>query len=109
MGKLSASEIIEKLKKHRGNVSAVARSLGASRTAVYNYINDHKTVKAALEEARESMKDEAESVLYSKVLEGSTPELLFYLKTQAQDRGYIERQKFDHSMEGKLVILPPKE
>jgi hypothetical protein len=39
------------------------------------------------------MLDNAESVLYKKVLEGSTPELLFFLKTQGRFRGYVERQE----------------
>lgn len=47
------------------------------------------------------MKDTAESVLYRKVEEGSTSELLFYLKTQCRDRGYIERQSHDVTITDK--------
>jgi Flp pilus assembly protein CpaB len=39
------------------------------------------------------MLDNAESILYKKVLEGSTPELLFFLKTQGKRRGYVERSE----------------
>jgi len=43
------------------------------------------------------MLDNAESMLYTKVLAGSTPELLFFLKTQGKRRGYVEKQQVEHS------------
>jgi hypothetical protein len=39
------------------------------------------------------MKDNAESALYSAVLGGEAWAVCFYLKTQAKDRGYVERQE----------------
>lgn len=50
---------------------------------------------AALTDARERMLDDAETMLYKKVLDGSTPELLFFLKTQGRNRGYVEKQELD--------------
>ncbi len=49
------------------------------------------TIQEAINQAREEMLDAAESKLYEKVLDGSTPELLFFLKTQGHRRGYKER------------------
>lgn len=95
MKKIATEPLRQLLEENKGNVAAVARRLGVSRTALYNRINDSPTLKQALADARETMLDNAESVLYKKVLEGSTPELLFFLKTQGRNRGYVERQELD--------------
>ena len=50
------------------------------------------------------MLDNAESILYKKVLEGSTPELLFFLKTQGKRRGYVERSEVTGAEGGPLTI-----
>lgn len=90
---MKSEEVIGAIGKHNGNLSAVARQLKVSRQAVYNHLENDPAAKEALEQARETMLDNAESVLYRKVLEGSTPELIFFLKTQGKSRGYTERQE----------------
>jgi hypothetical protein len=81
------------LEKDKGNVAAVARRFGVSRGTILNRVNESPTLQKVLADARESMLDNAESVLYKKVLEGSTAELIFFLKTQGKSRGYVERQE----------------
>lgn len=44
-------------------------------------------------DARESMIDTAESMLYKQIGEGNTTAIIFFLKTQGRQRGYIERQE----------------
>lgn len=100
--KPSAADLTKAIDAKKGNISAVARSFGVSRGTVYNWIQGRATVEAALADARETMLDNAESILYKKVLEGSTPELLFFLKTKGRNRGYVERQEVAHS--GDLAI-----
>jgi len=90
---LKAKEIAETIEKNKGNISACARQLGLGRYSLYIRIRQEPTLKKALEQSRETMLDMAESVLYSKVLQGSTPELIFFLKTQGRNRGYVERQE----------------
>jgi transposase-like protein len=86
-------EVIAQIKKMNGNLAAVARAMGVSREGIRKHLQKHPSAQQALEESRETMLDNAESVLYKKALEGSTPELLFFLKTQGKSRGYIERQE----------------
>ena len=102
MAKPKAKVLIDRIDEKKGNVSSVARSFGVSRTAVYQWIEAMPTAQKALDEARQTMIDNAESMLYKKVLEGSTPELLFFLKTQGRHRGYVERQEIQH--EGDVSI-----
>ena len=93
----SATELIAEIHAKKGNISAVARAFGVSRTAIYNWMQGKVTVMAALADSRETMLDNAESILYKKALEGSTPELIFFLKTQGKQRGYTEKSEIEHS------------
>lgn len=92
---ISVEALRVEIERLNGNVAAVARAFGTSRKTVHNRINESVTLQDALDQARQTMLDNAESVLYKKVLEGSTPELLFFLKTQGRSRGYVERQELD--------------
>jgi hypothetical protein len=98
MKKIAVDELRAQLEKDKGNIAAAARRFGVSRGTIHNRINESPALQQALADARESMLDNAESVLYKKVLEGSTPELLFFLKTQGRNRGYVERQEIDHRL-----------
>jgi AcrR family transcriptional regulator len=93
MATLTAEKIIPLIDEYTGNLSMVARKLGVSRTTLYRFLSDKPTVKQALEEAREKMIDNVESKLYSKALAGDTTAMIFFLKTQGKQRGYIERQE----------------
>lgn len=93
MAKLKPQDVEKQIEDTRGNISTMARRLGVSRKAIYEFIAKRPSLGQALQDAREAMIDNAESVLYKKVLEGSTPELLFFLKTQGRGRGYTERQE----------------
>lgn len=81
------------IRQHYGNVSAIATAFGVSWDAIKDRIDADPVLKRELEISRERMLDNAESVLYTKVLAGATPELLFFLKTQGKKRGYIEKSE----------------
>lgn len=91
--RLTAEEVIAAIQECKGNVSSAAKKLGHSRYTIYKFMQSHPSVKAALDEARESMIDNVESVLYSKALAGEAWAVCFFLKTQAKGRGYIERSE----------------
>lgn len=95
--RLRTKDVIEAIRKARGNLTAVAKACGVTRQTIHNYVNEFPTVAAALDEAREMMLDAAESVLYKKVLAGSSIDLHFFLKTQGYKRGYGQRQQLEHS------------
>ena len=88
---LTPEIVIAKIVELNGNVAAVARSLGMTRQTLYAYIRTKKTVQDALEESREKMIDNVESVLYSQALAGEAWAVCFFLKTQAKHRGYVEK------------------
>ena len=104
MKKLSVDRVAEQLRAHEGNLAAVGRAFGVTRTAVSLYVTRHPELIAVRDEARESMKDDAESVLYRQVKEGEAWAVCFFLKTQAKDRGYIERTEVEQTTNARLVI-----
>jgi hypothetical protein len=93
--KLTAENVIEYIKQKRGNVASVARAMGWSRTHINRFIESHPTCQDALEEERETMKDNVESEFYRVCLDKDAPNhvtaMIFFLKTQARERGYTER------------------
>lgn len=91
--RLSAERVAAVITQAHGNVSAAAAALGVSRQTIYRYIKRYATVAEALENARETMLDNVESVLYRKALEGEGWAVCFFLKTQGKKRGYVERQE----------------
>ena len=99
----SKKAISEKIVEKRGNLSAVARGFGKSRTWLYNILNDkYPELKDVVEEARDSLIDDAESELQKQMFKGNITALIFFLKTQGKGRGYVERQEVEQS--GDLTI-----
>jgi len=107
--KLTAKAVTAAIRDMNGNISAVARRLGVCRQTVYNYIERHPSVKDALVEARETMLDNAESVLYRAVLNGEAWAVCFFLKTQGKSRGYVERQEVTGADGGAIIMQWPDE
>lgn len=87
----TAQQVADALTKAKGFVSVAARGLGCTDQTVRNYIERYAICKQAVLDARESMIDIAEGRLYQNINEGDNTAIIFFLKTQAKHRGYIER------------------
>lgn len=96
---VSATDVIDQLGRSHGNIKHAAGKLNTTRTTLHKYINEHPTVKAALDDIREGAKDDAELMLYDRMRTSDTL-LIFFLKTQAYDRGYRETVRNEVSGEG---------
>lgn len=90
---ITASEAVNAVQGSKGIIKVVANRLGCSRQHVYNLMDKFVTVKEAVEEEREGMKDFTEGKLFQQIDAGNMTAIIFYLKTQAKDRGYVERQE----------------
>ncbi|MHC1623470.1 MAG: hypothetical protein ACXQTR_02625 [Candidatus Methanospirareceae archaeon] len=102
----TAKKIIQAIKESKGFLTMAASRAGVSYKTVCRYVRDFPSVREAVEEARASMKDFAEGKLFKAIDEGNITAIIFYLKTQAKDRGYSEKieteQKIEHK--GELAI-----
>lgn len=87
--KYKPEQFIEALRATRGIQAQAARLIGCDRNTVMRYIREYPQVAQALEEARASVLDDAESVLVTKAIdEGDTTALMFLLRTVGRSRGY---------------------
>jgi len=64
---------------------------------------DFATVKAAYEEANERTIDMVEGQLLTQIKRGNITAIIFFLKTKAKHRGYIERHEYQH--DGQIVVV----
>lgn len=85
--------IIAALDANQGLVYLAAESLGCTGQTIYNYAKRYAKVREAIKEHKEKRKDRVELSLWKLINEGNVAAIIFYLKTQAKDRGYIERQE----------------
>jgi len=84
---LEENIVILAIRNHMGNVGLAAKELGLSRGELVGYMARHPDTMEAKKQVKEFVKDQAEDLL----VEGMQTDpnlLMFYLKTQARDRGY---------------------
>ena len=100
---LTELEVEEQILEHHGNMAAVARHFGVTRGAVWIFCRDHEYLREVFKDCRESMKDNAESSLYASLMAGHAWAIMFFLKCQAKDRGYVERQEMTGADGGPIA------
>lgn len=98
----TATEVIEATRGSKGYVSVIASRLGCSRMHVYRLMEKYPTVKEALENEREGNKDFVEGKLMQQIDSGNITAIIFYLKCQAKERGYVEKQEISLLVEREL-------
>ena len=89
----TAQRIIDAIRESSGLLTLAAKKANLTYKTVWLYAQDFPSVKQAVQESKERMLDFAEGKLYEKIKEGDNTAIIFYLKTQAKARGYIERQE----------------
>ena len=103
--KVTAQDAIKTLTESHGLISVAARKLGVSRATLHAMINKMPTVKEARDDAREALKDFAESKIFEEIKSGNTAMIIFFAKTQMKDRGYVERAELQHDGEITFRIV----
>tara|TARA_R110002096_G_scaffold54185_1_gene140011 strand:+ start:160 stop:498 length:339 start_codon:yes stop_codon:yes gene_type:complete len=98
-------KFLELLSKNAGNVSRACTAMSCSRRAYYDWYENDKAFKFVVDEIQESLIDNAESQLQTLIGDGNTAAILFFLKTKAKARGYIERQEQDITSKGEKISI----
>jgi len=75
------------------NISEGCKAAGIGRQTAYDWQDSDPKFKADMAACKAALIDMAESLLFRNMTEGDTTALIFFLKTQAKDRGYVERQE----------------
>ena len=83
--------MIEALEKSLGIVTTACKSVGIDRGSHYNWMKDDEQYKSEVESIEDIAIDFAESQLHKQIKDGIPTSTIFYLKTKAKKRGYVER------------------
>lgn len=117
--------MLKALKKTRGIVSTAAESVNIARTTHYLWMDNDPEYKEAVNAINEAAIDFVEGKLF-ELIDGANKEVLtgdggttvikdtpnatatiFYLKTKAKHRGYVERQEITGADGGPVQIIAP--
>ena len=85
--------MIEALEKSLGIVTTACKSVGIDRGTHYNWMKDDDDYAAKVLSIEDMTIDFAESQLHKQIKEGNSTSTIFFLKTKAKKRGYVERQE----------------
>ncbi len=98
-------EIISVVERsENGDESEVADYLGCTTRTLRNYKKRYPAVQEAFDLRKERQKDFVEGRLMDQIKRGNITAIIFYLKTQAKDRGYVERQEVTGANGGAIVV-----
>jgi hypothetical protein len=117
---IKKSTMLAAMKKHLGIVKTACETANVARSTHYEWIETDPDYKSEVENITEGAIDFVESKLFERIngvslakhskdgiIVYETPpdvaSIIFYLKTKAKHRGYVERQQYD-LMNSNLVI-----
>lgn len=115
--------MIQALTSSLGNVTEAAEKIGIRRETHYAWMKEDEEYKAAVDSLKNVALDFAESQL-KKLMEGAerqalthdgevvtikdapnTSAVIFYLKTQGKQRGYVERQELSTEIKSINITI----
>lgn len=109
MPKPTKSDILKKaLVQHMteslGIVTTACKKAGCVRSTFYDYYNNDPEFKKQIDDIQEIAIDFVESQLFQQIKDGNGAQTIFYLKTKAKHRGYVERQEVTGKDGGAIEI-----
>ena len=102
--KFSRKKTVEAFQRKGCNVSATCLAVNISRQTFYRMKEEDAIFKQELLDAEEAIIDNVETKLLSKINEGDTTSMIFFLKTKGKSRGYIERQEVEMDVDGDMNL-----
>jgi len=84
-------KMIEALTKTMGIVTTACKIVGIGRATFYEWVRDDEDFAKEVKSIGEIAVDYAESKLFENIKGKKETSIIFFLKTKAKHRGYIER------------------
>lgn len=97
--------MIKALVKSLGVVTIACEKVGIARKTHYEWYNNDKDYRKAVDDIADVALDFAESMLHKQIQDKDTTATIFFLKTKGKKRGYIERTEVDATI--NIPSLPP--
>lgn len=86
------------------NIDFMLNQLGLQRRSYYRWREKDSEFERACNEIKEGLRDEAEVLLQNRMRKEDTSAIIFYLKTQCKNRGYVEKNEIEHSGQTSTTI-----
>jgi predicted DNA-binding transcriptional regulator YafY len=102
---ISDEQIAATLAETKGMLAATAKRLNVSLRTIQRRIAANEELQVIIEDQREFAIDTVELKLLELALKGNLTACIFFLKTQAKDRGYVEQLRVTDEIDN----LPPDE
>lgn len=115
------AKMLVALEEAHGIVTTACKNADVARSTFYQWCEMDKDFKAAVDSINDTAIDFVESKLFQKIngvtigkpdgegnivtyeVPPSDTAIIFYLKTKAKSRGYVERQEVDHTTKGEAL------
>lgn len=104
---MNEDKFIEIFEAKAGNIKQTCKAVGIARSTYYEHYKTD-TFKKRVDAVLEGMIDDAESQLHLNMMDGKETSLIFFLKTRAKHRGYIEKQEMDITATQEVHYYAPK-
>ena len=96
-------EMIEAMRKSLGNITIACRNVGITRLTHYEWLKKYPEYAKEIDDVKEEEIDWVENALRKNIGKGDTTSMIFFLKTRAKHRGYIERSEI---IQNTNTVLP---
>ncbi len=94
---------LEAFRKSAGILKPACDALNIDRKTIWRWRQNDPKFDEACRECHEIAIDFAESALLKNIQNGDTTAIIFYLKTQGKNRGYVEKQQVEAEVKGATV------
>lgn len=88
-------EFLKAMKESLGIITSACQSVGVSRTLYYTWRRTDEDFASKVDEIKQEQIDFVEGQLLTKIQDGDTTAIIFYLKTIGKVRGYTEKNMPD--------------
>lgn len=89
--------LLKALEQSLGVVTSACKKCNVSRKTYYQYLKEDDSFKKDVADVQNIALDFAESKLYKAIQDDNITAIIFYLKTKAKHRGYVEKIEQEHS------------
>ncbi|MEI8111151.1 MAG: hypothetical protein WCH59_09195 [Chitinophagia bacterium] len=115
--KLTAPQLsfIEALKGNLGIISKAADEVGMHRNTHYHWLKTNAKYAEEIAAIEDDCIDVVENALMNNILAGDVASIIFYLKTKAKKRGYVEKSEYGvtdkegNDVKQQVIVIGGKE
>ncbi len=97
--RFSVREVAEALDKAGGFVTYAARYLKCRVSTVRSYLKKYPQLNELVKDIKEFRLDTSEVQLFKKINKGDNTAIIFHLKCQGKDRGYIDNAAINYNVD----------